>query len=243
MFKRFLFLGFLSLFFVVGVTNAALVNCYIFDNDATDSCASNDGAVTGATTAPGYFSLSSGKSAYTFDGVDDYIVLTRASFEYSAGNDFSLEAWINSTKSDALIHSIFTNGDNDASKYFRLTLYSTEAGDFQINTGGGNFLGARASNDICDGKWHHLVAVYDGTHALLYEDGVLVATDSNSGGALAGDFFDATAKAVIGAKWDNNLTIYVRDLDGTVGGFRNYDLALNATQVRNLYKRGRKSFN
>lgn len=248
-----LIIAFLLIFAKLGFAHAALINCYIFDNNANDSCGSTNGAVTGATTLMGRFNLSSGKSAYTFDGGHgevygdrDRIVFNNTDFQYTDSTPFTFELWFKSSKDDATNQILFNISDNNSNGHIITKLNSDEKLDILIYChAGGKYRLIRTTDSFCDGNWHHTVYSYDGAgnNPKIYVDGIYVAQSLIvSSLPLSGNFYNATCKTILGAQWNQIQSSYKRDFLGELGGFRNYDIELNATQIRNLYKRGRKTF-
>ena len=147
------------------VASADLVAQWDFNGNANDVSGNGyNGIVYGATLTTDRFGNSN--SAYSFDGVDDYIDIPGSESLNFAGG-FELEAWVRFTETD----------------------WSNQIISKHISgTGGGYFLSAERDNRLCfvingsgpvtsetynDGQWHHVRGVYDGTTQYLYVDGFL----------------------------------------------------------------------
>jgi fibronectin type 3 domain-containing protein len=139
--------------------------------DVPDASTFNTGGTaTGTTVAAGRFG-----NARSFDGTLDYVEGLSNNLT-SAGQNFTLEAWINTISSTG--GAIFTTHNPGAGKYSNLGLYlagGTGGGYFDIDINNGQ--GTSASNfngrKINDGQWHHIAGVRSGMTISLYVDGKL----------------------------------------------------------------------
>ncbi len=171
--------GILILILMVGGVGAAdegLVAYWSFDDGtANDGAGNNDGTIHGAKVVEGVF----GK-ALEFDGVDDYV---------DCGNDanlqlqtMSIEFWFYSRDST---NSIITKGNSRNSNFRRdwdiagggVDLYFMVSDALSSNHHSSLFYVKKDAYPSLN-KWHHLVAIWDGTTntngAKLYVDGTLV---------------------------------------------------------------------
>lgn len=249
--KKILVGVFLLFLLPIGISQASLINCYIFDNNVSDSCGSNNGTLAGTpnpTVSVGYFNLSSGKSAYDFDGDNgttdgdrSRIQYNITDFQYTATDSFTFNIW---TK-------VNWSGVTNTAYLFHIG-QAGQAGITEINTreatDGIRFnLQDTSSNSIffdspalTDNKWTMVTYVYNNKVVSMYIDGLFIDSRTNAG--FTGNFYSGNAKVQLGARWVTGAD-YDFDLKGVVGGLRHYDEALIATQIRNLYGRGRKTFN
>lgn len=83
------------------------------------------------------------------------------------------------------------------------------------------FAEARSPNVVTASVWKHLAATWDGTSVRLYEDGVLVATNTPAATTRAGN-------------WQNWLSPSV--LNGSIQDCVGYNAALNADEIMQLYR-------
>jgi hypothetical protein len=81
--------------------------------------------------------------------------------------------------------------------------------------------------EVSDGRWHHLVGVYDGSRLSVYVDGELDATIGATGRARTNDW-----PVFIG----ENSEVANREWDGLIDDVRLYSYALSAKEIRTLYE-------
>ena len=169
-----------------GPSTVGLVASYLFDGNANDSSGNgHDGTVYGATLTTDRFG--NANSAYSFDGIDDYIVVPYAeAFQLSA---FTLSAWIMPTTdlSTGTAATIMGRGE-----------------DYGTDQAAGVVLVAGAANPYADGV--ALLYEDDGDNEAWYDSGVtpqvgtwthLAATRSSDGQLLL--YIDG----VLAGQWDN----------------------------------------
>src|SRR5690606_23433821 len=86
-----------------------------------------------------------------------------------------------------------------------------------------------STNTLWDGKWHHIVAVYNGGEKVIYIDNVAVSTVTASGKMDIGFGFDL----LIGAGRDeSDLTTFY---NGKIDEVRIYNYAISNDEVAELY--------
>ncbi|MHA2065807.1 MAG: LamG-like jellyroll fold domain-containing protein, partial [Candidatus Thorarchaeota archaeon] len=113
-------------------------------------------------------------SALNFDGVDDYLELNSAVLQ---GQDqFSFEIWIK-TSHTTHYQTIYsedhrTDGQNPSTDVIQLMDDSFGNGRIWMKSTSSPEMKAIWDAEVRDGKWHHLVITYDGTHAELFVDGI-----------------------------------------------------------------------
>lgn len=136
--------------------------------DATGN--GNNGVATGTTIVDGRF----GK-ARSFNGTSDFILGSSSSLNFG-GQDFTLEAWINTSSTASQAIFVANNSVTTTSSNIGIYVAGGAGGgyfDVHINDGqgtSGSNLGGRKVND---GKWHHIAAIRNGSQILLYVDGML----------------------------------------------------------------------
>lgn len=103
-----------------------------------------------------------------FDGKDDYIKFTQATF----GNiDFSFEAWVRTSQTTS-----YVIGMNDATDMRIVNGHAYF--DYASSTGFRNLEGTKTINDS---QWHHVLMVRQGFTNVLYVDGVVDGTMTTTG--------------------------------------------------------------
>lgn len=137
--------------------DTCLVASYPFNGNANDeSVWANHGTVNGATLTTDRFGNTN--SAYSFDGVDDHIIIPHSSqIDFSNTDDFAYSFWFQtSSASESRVfqkrdfntgYEIITLGDS-------LTVYYDDGTNPQVWEGGTNTI-------VTDGDWFHAVVVFD----------------------------------------------------------------------------------
>ena len=85
----------------------------------------------------------------------------------------------------------------------------------------------RGRTGVEDGRWHHIVGVYDGEKANLYVDGILDRAIPASGSIRTNDF-----EVMIGQSSENSLH---RQWNGLIDDVRVYKRALSSEDVKELF--------
>jgi hypothetical protein len=123
--------------------------------------------------------------ALHFDGVSQYVDLSNPTNLNFTG-PITLEAWINPEASDGtrdmIAHGYQLSPNNNAEVFLRIN-----NGNYEVGSWNGTGVSATAAMPAGDlGKWVHLAGVFDGSHWLLYRDGVLIGSSATTRqGALA----------------------------------------------------------
>lgn len=154
-----------------------LIAYYPFNGNANDESGNDHhGTVNGATLATDRFG--NPNSAYSFDGIDDYVVVPHdADFDFGTGG-FTASAWIKTgatTTEGAGRDDILAKGDPTVSG-FAISLQNNKAVFWVGNSG--EFFGSSVLND---GEWHHIVGTRDDSNNIvLYVDGMAESTGTNN---------------------------------------------------------------
>ena len=203
-----------------------LVSTWSGEGNANDTRSINNGTLTnGATTT------ASGKlfSAFSLDGVDDYVSITDSS---SFGNTgvMSVSAWVNPDLIDATdprdIVSQWNAGATQ--RAFMMRLNTNGKILFYISRDGGtDYDSIQSSLSLNASSWQHVVGTYDGAEIRVYINGQLSGTL-----AYAGSMFNSNGNILIG---DSNASNGL-PFDGRVDEVSLYNRALTATEVANLYQ-------
>jgi hypothetical protein len=141
------------------------------EGDATDMSGLNNGSlVNGATFASGEVG-----QAFTFDGVSSYVSVPRSA-SLDLGGQFTIEFWMKPDSSNPMT----SDQGLVASDFWLVEIsegYQTQMGvNFCVSTNSGSsFVRTSEANSggtvVTAGAWHHVAAVYDGSHLTLYVDG------------------------------------------------------------------------
>ena len=103
----------------------------------------------------------------SFDGVDDYGSVPSNSV-YTVGNNYTIEAWINSSSGglQSLIQGWYGFG-------FQIYLEASGTIHFVLREPNGNGVGFSSTTQIADGNWHHIAAVLNEENVSVFVDGSL----------------------------------------------------------------------
>ncbi|MFC1591403.1 LamG-like jellyroll fold domain-containing protein [Thermodesulfobacteriota bacterium] len=215
-----------------------LVAYYPFNGNANDASGNgNHGTVTGAaltTDKDGNFA-----SAYSFDGIDDYIDIGTLGNFGSQMNSFSISIWMNTTDtrvSTALLKTI-NSGDVDTMMGIDVNRGNVGKTSFHMRGEGDAFLWGVSSADIYDGAWHHIVWNVKDAASNDFE----VYVD----GGLDSIGWFLTENPTVFKNFEYPLTIGAGNNRGTVEAFyggaidevRIYNRALAELEIQQLYQK------
>lgn len=125
--------------------------------------------------------------AKSLNGTSDYVVLSDNTGANFSTEDFTVEAWVNSTMvQDSTWPFLLSKEGGSTRQGYNLLLFAStsyEGPFFEIYSGGSG-AGVAANSSIRDGRWHHVVGVKTSTNIYIYIDGVLAGEASHSLGTL-----------------------------------------------------------
>jgi hypothetical protein len=214
----------------VNSLTSGLVGYWTFDGadisgtTATDRSGSgNNGTLTnGPTKAIG--KLGQGLS---FDGVNDYIGWGAYTTEQTTYTAVLWFKYIDASTTGAL----FFRGDLNTCAYNPSVLIVS--GTLNARESGCSGTGIIGSQALTPG-WHHVAVTRSGQTAILYFDGVSVATDtSQSTGNFSSGYFS------VGASSTNGNPPGFEFFNSSIDEVRVYNRALSATEVTSLYDMGK----
>ena len=193
----------------------------------------NDGTLKpgtlGTTTTTGMWSSNSkiGSNCLEFDGQDDYIdIKNQSNFRLST---FSISVWVKTNKNDS--SAIFYRGDSSEYEYL---LYNTGGDDsirvYVTDSSSSNY-NANVPN-ATDGKWHHIVGLWDGSQLKIFMDGSL--QDTVNVGDIS--IYSSSGKVNIGYYNEGN-----NYFEGAIDDVRIYDRPLSTPEIKALYNLNRPS--
>jgi hypothetical protein len=211
---------------------------------ANDSTAyNNDGVLgndTGTTFDPTWKSGSSCKygGCLEFDGVDDYVNVSDSS-STKPTSAFSIALWFKANEiTDAwLISKQNVSNAADYNNGFLIRLNSPENfAQFWVGNGT-NYVVAQGGGDtITTGNWYFIAGVFNGSHALFYQDGTLLATSTAS--ITGGVDYTDVADMLIGKHQTGGLRFF----NGSIDELVIYNRSLTASEVQALYEAGKAKF-
>lgn len=101
--------------------------------------------------------------------------------DFGSNQDFSIEVWTKGTYSSGYLIDKLTTGAGGSG--YRLSL-SAGAVEFEVWSGGEDYSVDSGATTINDGKYHHIVAIRNGSTLYLYVDGTEF-TNSGTAGSLS----------------------------------------------------------
>jgi hypothetical protein len=213
---------------------SGLVAYYPFNGNANDeSNNANDGVVNGATLVPDRFG--NPDAAYSFDGVDDYILLGNSDvFTLGEYPTFTLSYWIKPEKETVpvaeAIFSKYISAGNNRQYFFGYGFFSNLS-FLRIYENG--LIETTDSLAVeTDTNWHMFSFTYDNCTATLYVDDqkkhgktfLFPISTSNS----------SSIEAVIGAvNFSSNL--YDANFEGLIDDVRLYNRALGTEEIVTIF--------
>lgn len=225
-----------SLSVLAQIPSAGLVGSWPFNGNANDeSINNNNGTVLGATLTTDRFG--NPNSAYSFDGVDDYISLGSDPALYRYNTDFTISAWVRRTVNPpGFTQPIFTNRtSNTGSEFFIDGASNSLAGHLGYATYNGSTYGITRSNITVpiNAGYQHVVMVYsyngsNNNSVKLYINNVL---DKTTNGLI--DIPISTEATRIG--WSPYFPQSDRYFEGDIDDIFVYNRALDSAEVDTLY--------
>ncbi|MFC1618924.1 FG-GAP-like repeat-containing protein [Candidatus Neomarinimicrobiota bacterium] len=194
---------------------------YPFNGNANDESGNgNNGTVNGATQTTDRFGNAS--SAYSFDGVDDYIYTPVR----PVSGALTISLWMKSNSSVAFSGLVLSHDGikktglllNNPATQLRFTLQTTAAQNAVV----------AADQNYLDDAWHHVVGSYDGTELVLLIDNVVRGTVALTGDVDLGDNFQISRDDAFADRY----------YSGIIDDIRIYNRALSEAEVEALYHEG-----
>ncbi|MBU0713264.1 hypothetical protein KJ762_01980 [bacterium] len=211
---------------------SSLVAYYPFNGNANDESGNgNNGTVNGASLTTDRFGNTN--SAYSFDGINDYIIIQNHNTLEPANLTITCFIYVDSESNvvgfDDFLRKQY--GGNDAS--YELGL-DTDLGKihFAINRGSSNGLDGVliSSSTITYNKWHFISGTYDGNEIKLFIDGSLDNSMSFSNTIL----YDNSRSLSIGSDYYENT----HWAGGKIDDILIYNRALSESEIDSLYHEG-----
>jgi len=213
--------------------SSGLVAYYPFNGNADDGSGNgNDGIVNGATLTTDRFG--NADSAFSFDGMDDYI-RTSNPINLPIGNESrTISAWI---------HSVGEVGGQDYQSIVSWGKPKYTNQHFGIERGGdpGNPNGYddrlfvlgwsndfKGNTDLNFNVWHHVAVTFDGTNLTVYVNGAYDGSTTKTYNTQLGSTGLSLGVTPPNDGWHMNFNGFLDDI-------RIYNRALSETEIRQLY--------
>jgi hypothetical protein len=199
---------------------------YPFNGNANDESGNgNDGTVYGATLTTDRFGNSN--SAYSFDGVNDYVSVPTSTVDIL--NNFTVSAWVykslkSLTDDNDRIFSFVNNANNGFQLIFDEV---TDKYGVVLKRGGTNIINQKTYGAWVTDEWVLITYVVNGTTGTFYKNGEVVATDGSTTIAIG-----STNAYLIGARSDLHAVTF---FNGSIDDIKIYDRALSETEILQIY--------
>jgi PKD repeat protein len=217
-----------------------MVSWWTGDGTANDFFAINNGTLqNGATFAQGRVA-----GGFSFDGIDDFVLVPpNQNLAFGAGQDFTIEAWINLQRptpghDDGIVIKFDVQRERSGitRNWFEVLLWrDTHKARFRAASDR-EALFVESNSAISVGEWTHLVVTRQGNMGRIYINGVLDASGTIPSGSLAN-----TDPLTIGAYYDTSLNPPVQQFH-TFGGLIDevgiYHRALSAEEILKIFNAG-----
>lgn len=232
---------FLTSFCYAQIPTNGLVAYYPFNGNANDASSNAyNGIVYGATLTTDRFGAQN--SAYSFDGVNDYITLSSYASNFNFQQPASISFWVKSNVDD--VHAIFSvsdaNGDsactivigNNSTSSLTNELivvsYRSRLTDYYI-------AGYTTTNRnmLFDNNWHNITCVFDGVSTKIYLDNNLLSLTCNYGtnNGHYGNISNPT-RALVGTRYVYGNGVFH---SGSIDDLLVYNRVLNSTEITAIY--------
>jgi len=205
-----------------------LVAFYPFNGNANDVINGNDSIVHGPLLTEDRFGRPN--SAYSFDGMDDYIVSADES-DVGYNEQYTVALWFRYTQpmdgsesNGWLLHRGRTPSCkyepalqvSSDSKLFAKVSYCRDTGRF-------------AEVEIIPNKWHFVVMSVNGQSQRLYLDGEIVASGNKP------TKFDFSSRIFLGGASEDGITANGDFYEGAIDDVQIYYRSLNSEEIQDLY--------
>ncbi|MGO1488733.1 MAG: PKD domain-containing protein [Arachnia sp.] len=163
--------------------------------------------------------VTSGNLAASFDGSDDFV---SSNLAFTNPTVFSLESWVKTTTTTGGKIIGFGSAQTGNSSSYDRHVYMNASGQLRFGAYTGVTNVAGSSESYNDGEWHHVVATFGPTGMALYVDGVLVATNPNTGAQNYTGYWRVGGDN----SWED-----ARYFDGVIDEVAVYDYVLSAAET------------
>ena len=209
------------------VPTNGLVGYWPFNGNANDeSNNGNNGTVNGATLTKDRFG--NVNKAYSFDGKSNYIDIAH---NVSLNNlPISISVWFNTSTINPSEKSLVTKYSTNSYNGYSVHLNPKNIGSWYFGNDNNNiYYNIDSINqNIYDGKWHHVVAVYDNNGLQVYTDGLLINIQKWLGTPL----ITSTTENLRFGYYNGNINQY---FSGLIDDIRIYNRALSQKETSALY--------
>jgi len=169
---------------------------------------------------------------WDFDGTDDHIVVNGCDLGTGGA---TMACWFKTSTQQTNKYLMAQGLNLTGSNGWDLDFQNTKVASYMATVSGA-YSNTEYTVNYYDGKWHMLVASYNGTKNHLYYDGELVDTGGNATGGIN---IESTNRLTIGS-WVN--TPATSHITGQMAAARAYKVALTAAQIKQNFNALRSRF-
>jgi hypothetical protein len=215
-----------------GTLTNGLVGYWPFCGNANDiSGNANHGTVNGATLTTDRFGTAN--SAYSFDGVDDFIQVINSNSLNS--NSTTISGWLNAVAFGGT-KGLVSRWNQSGSPCYN---YSTSIHGASNNFYGATTLysgGIASSNNLTINNWIYFTFIHDNNQGgKVYLNGSLVGTNN-----VSGNICSSLNDLFFGAQ--NNINSLWRFFNGKLDDIAIYNRALTQQEITQLYQQGQATY-
>jgi hypothetical protein len=187
------------------------------------------GTCTGAATAA-WKNGANGKfnSSLSFDGTNDSVDLGD-NYDFTGNVPFSISAWINPASVPSAAGRIVSKYNFGTSGQWYLDINGLSQIDFLRECGS---YGTTSVSSVPLNSWTHVVGVYNGSDLLIYKNGILDKTKTDSC-AIS----DTSTHTIIGAG-DDATPNTEYNFNGQIDDVRIFNYALTPLQIKTIMNNG-----
>jgi hypothetical protein len=201
---------------------SGLVSWWPGEGNANDVIGTNNGTLVGGAS----YAAGEVGQAFSFDGTNGYVSIPDSPSLDTFVSSITIEAWIkvNQFNSYPDWNGIVTKGNSS----WRLARYGNSS-VIGFSTSGLSNVDLPGTQNVNDGQWHHVAAVYDGTNKYIYVDGVLDATVPATGTIAQNSYPVCIGEngEALGHLWN-----------GLIDEASIYNRALSALEIQTIYAAG-----
>lgn len=213
-----------------------LVDWWPGEGDSSDWAGTNNGTLVGGVSfVPGKVG-----QAFNFDGGTSFVQLPSNLFPFpfsGTGNvPFSFELWFRTTSPGVILGQQVTIPFQNPLNYVPAIYIGTDD-ELRVEMfWNGSPDPITTTNTVCDGNFHHLAVVYDGTNQTLFLDSALAGSKpwTESGYATGYNYQFGTGYA---SGWPGGNGGWF-SFNGLIDDLRLYNRALSSNEVAGLYASG-----
>src|SRR5215472_14362233 len=149
---------------------SGLVGWWPAEGNANDIAGANNGTLLGDVT----FTNGEVGQAFSFDGSSGVNIPDSPSLDQFTSS-ITVEAWVLASSLPEGWNAIVAKGNSS------WRVMCNDSGTVTFSTTGLSDEDFTGNTNVCDGQWHHVACVYDGTTKYIYVDGTLDASTPASG--------------------------------------------------------------